>query len=116
MRSYNKAVILGRLGREPKNISNDDKCVVVFPVATNEKHVDKATGEVKEYTDWHSVVVYGKQGEACLDQLDKGDRVLVEGKMRVGIHKSEGEYKLPKVEIMAREVSFIDASGREEEE
>jgi single-strand DNA-binding protein len=80
----NRATIIGNLGQDPesRSLSNGGR-VVNFTVATNERWVDKSSGERKERTEWHRVVIFNdKLGELATRFLHKGDRALVEGELR----------------------------------
>lgn len=84
MSGVNKAIVVGFLGKDPevKTASNGHK-VATFSVATSETWRDKATGERKEKTEWHRVVVFAEALVKVAEQfLRKGSRVYVEGKMQ----------------------------------
>lgn len=84
MASVNKAILVGHLGRDPeiRRTSADDP-VATFRLATSETWKDKATGERKERTEWHSVVVFNENAcRAAEKYLKKGSRVYVEGQLQ----------------------------------
>jgi len=83
MSSTNKAILLGRLGKDPEVRSTQagTKCAN-FSVATSEKWKDKNTGEAKEKTEWHNVVVWGALASVCENYLKKGSQVYIEGKLQ----------------------------------
>jgi single-strand DNA-binding protein len=83
MSSLNKAMLIGHLGRDPevRYMPNGD-AVANVAVATSEQWKDKATGEKKEATEWHRVVVYGKLAEVIGQYLKKGSQVFFEGKIK----------------------------------
>ena len=81
--SVNKAIILGRLGRNPDvRVTKDGKKVVTLNVATSERWNDKGSGAKREVTEWHRVVIFSeglcRVAEAY---LSKGDQVYLEGKI-----------------------------------
>lgn len=83
MASVNKAIILGNLGRDPEvkyTAGGDAVCNIT--VATSESWKDKATGEKKEQTEWHSITFFGKLAEICGQYLKKGSSVYIEGSIR----------------------------------
>lgn len=82
MSSLNKALLIGRLGKDPelRHIPNGN-AVANFSVATFEKWTDKDTGEKKEKTVWHNIVVWGKLAEICHQYLKKGSLVYLEGRI-----------------------------------
>ena len=65
-RGLNKAILIGRLGKDPEiRYTQDGRAVANFSIATNEEWKDKNTGEKKERTEWHRIVAFGKLGEIC---------------------------------------------------
>jgi single-strand DNA-binding protein len=77
----NKAILVGRLGKDPESRTIDNGTMVVnFTVATSESYKDKS-GEKKEVTDWHNVVLWRGLAEVAAKYLHKGDLVYVEGKI-----------------------------------
>lgn len=80
---HNKATIIGRLGNDPEiRYTANQKAVANISVATTENWKDSQTGERKERTEWHRVVLFGKLAEIARDHLKKGALVLFEGSMR----------------------------------
>lgn len=83
MSSLNKACLLGHLGRDPeiKTFQSGDK-IANFSIATSEKWKDRNTGEYKEATAWHNIVVRGEGLVGIVEKyLKKGSKVYVEGKI-----------------------------------
>lgn len=81
--SVNKVILLGNLGRDPevKETRTGGK-IVTFSVATSESWKDKKTGERKEKTEWHNVVIYNEGlGKVAADFLKKGSKVYIEGSL-----------------------------------
>jgi single-strand DNA-binding protein len=83
MSSVNKAIIMGRLGKDPEiNRTNSGLMVAKFSVATSETWRDKQSGERKEKTDWHNIVVFNENLAKIAEQfLKKGSLVYLEGKI-----------------------------------
>jgi single-strand DNA-binding protein len=82
--SVNKVILVGNLGRDPeaRSFANGGK-VVKFSVATSETWNDRASGDRKEKTEWHNVVIYDdKIAEVAERYLKKGSKVYVEGQMQ----------------------------------
>lgn len=78
----NKAILIGRLGKDPDlsyTQSGTPRCR--FSIATSEKFTDNQ-GQKQERTEWHNIVVWGKQGEVCAKYLAKGRMVGIEGKIQ----------------------------------
>lgn len=82
MASLNKVQIIGHIGQDPeiRHTTNGDP-VCNLNVATTEKWRDKNTGEKREATEWHRVVIFGKAAEVAEKYLRKGSQVYVEGKI-----------------------------------
>ncbi|HGW4826542.1 TPA: single-stranded DNA-binding protein [Proteus mirabilis] len=82
-RGVNKAIIVGNLGDDPNvRYSPNGTAFANFSVATSETWKDKNTGEKRERTDWHNIVIQGKLAEVAGQYLKKGSQVYIEGKMR----------------------------------
>ncbi|HCI96770.1 MAG TPA: single-stranded DNA-binding protein [Providencia sp.] len=82
-KGVNKATILGHLGKDPEvRYSPSGTAFANFSVATSETWKDKNTGEKRERTDWHNIVIQGKLAEVAGQYLKKGSQVYIEGKMR----------------------------------
>ncbi|MDZ7824135.1 MAG: single-stranded DNA-binding protein [Ahrensia sp.] len=82
--SVNKVTLIGNLGADPdcKNTQNGD-LVVNLSIATSETWKDKATGERRERTEWHRVVIFNEQlAKVAQDYLKKGAKVYLEGAMQ----------------------------------
>jgi len=82
-RGVNKVIILGTLGQDPevRHMPNGG-AVANVSVATSESWNDKVTGEKKEQTEWHRVVIFGKLAEIAGEYLRKGSKVYFEGQLR----------------------------------
>ncbi|MGA6924383.1 MAG: single-stranded DNA-binding protein, partial [Desulfosarcina sp.] len=79
----NKVILVGNLGRDPEiRYTADGRPIANFPVATSETWTDKNSGEKREKTEWHRVVVFGKLAEICGEYLSKGRQVYLEGKLQ----------------------------------
>jgi single-strand DNA-binding protein len=108
MSGVNKAMLLGRLGSDPDlKYTPGGAAVAKFSMATTENWVDKS-GQRKEETTWHKVVVWDKMAENCARYLSKGRQVFVEGRIRVESwdDKTTGK-KTYATEIVATNVQFI---------
>lgn len=83
MAGVNKVIILGRLGKDPEvRFMPNGGAVANLAVATSEKWKDKQTGEQKEKTEWHRVVMFGKLAEIAGEYLKKGSNVYLEGQLQ----------------------------------
>lgn len=82
-RGLNKVQIIGNLGADPEvKFMPSGDAVCNLTVATSETWKDKQTGEQKEKTDWHRVVIFGKLAEIAGQYLKKGSKVYLEGKLQ----------------------------------
>ena len=102
MSSVNKATILGRLGAEPevRSLNNGSK-VVNLRIATSESWKDKDTGERKEKTEWHQVVIFNEGIAGIAEQyLKKGSQVYIEGKLQTRSWEDQSGQKKYTTEIV----------------
>lgn len=82
-RGINKVILVGSLGKAPEvRYMPNGGAVANLTMATSESWRDKATGETKEQTEWHRVVLFGKLAEVAGEYLRKGSQVYVEGALR----------------------------------
>jgi single-strand DNA-binding protein len=83
MASVNKVILVGNLGRDPEvRYTTSGTPVANFTMATTDRWNDQASGERKERTEWHRIVVWGKQAEIAGEYLRKGRQVYVEGSLQ----------------------------------
>ena len=82
--SVNKVILVGNLGKDPEvRVAQDGNKVVILSVATSEYWRDKTTGETKEKTEWHRVVIFNNHfSDICERLLKKGSKVYVEGQIQ----------------------------------
>ena len=81
--SVNKVVLIGNLGAEPESrVLTDGSPVCNIRLATSERWKDKVTGEPRELTEWHRVVLYRRLAEVATQYLHKGSQVYMEGRLR----------------------------------
>jgi len=114
MSSMNKAILMGNLGRDPevKQLNQQTK-VANFPIATQESWKDKQ-GEKQERTEWHQIDVFGKQAEMVEKYLQKGDSVLVEGKMQTDSWEDKEGNKKQRTKVRGLSVTFVSLKGKKE--
>lgn len=83
MSNLNKVILLGRAGRDPETrYTSAGSAIVNLSIATSETWKDKASGEKREATEWHSLVFYDRLAEIVGEYVRKGSLILVEGKLR----------------------------------
>ncbi|MFN2128056.1 MAG: single-stranded DNA-binding protein [Anaerolineales bacterium] len=79
---YHTIIIVGNLGRDPEmRYTSTGQAVTDFPVASNRRYTNNEGQQIDE-TTWFRVSVWGKQAESCNQYLNKGSRVLIEGRLR----------------------------------
>ncbi|WP_313411746.1 single-stranded DNA-binding protein [Atlantibacter hermannii] len=82
-KGVNKVIIVGNLGQDPEvRYMPNGGAVANMTLATSESWRDKQTGEMKEQTEWHRVVLFGKLAEVAGEYLRKGSQVYIEGQLR----------------------------------
>jgi len=116
-RGVNKAILLGRVGQEPKvGALPNGSAACNFSVATSEVWKDKQTGDKQERTEWHKVTVFGKLAEIAGSYVKKGDLVYVEGKLRTRKWNKDGVDHYA-TEIIADDIQFTgNSSSRTQDE
>ena len=109
--SVNKAILIGNLGKDPEvRFTSTGRAVARFPIATSEIWTD-AEGNRQERTEWHTIIVWGKQGETCGQYLAKGRQVFVEGSIRTRNYDDKNGNKRYVTEIIAQRVRFLGGGG-----
>lgn len=110
MAGLNKVMIIGHLGRDPEiRYSQQGTAVANFSVATSEKWTDKNTGQKQEKTEWHRVVVFGKQAETCEKYLTKGSQIYLEGRLQTRQWERDGQTHYT-TEIVVSSFQFLGGS------
>ncbi|MES3036335.1 MAG: single-stranded DNA-binding protein [Bdellovibrionota bacterium] len=111
MSGINKVMIMGRLGADPElKTVGQGQTVARLNIATSENWTDK-NGQKQERTEWHRVVVWGKQAENCGRYLSKGRQVFVEGKLQTRSWEDQQGQKKYSTEIVASAVQFIGGAS-----
>lgn len=108
MSSYQKVVVMGNLGQDPEvRFTQTGTCIANLSVATSEKWKDKQTGEQKEQTEWHRVVLFNRLGEIAGEYLQKGAKVLIEGQLRTRKWQAQDGSDRYSTEIVGREMKML---------
>ncbi len=107
MASVNKAIIVGHLGRDPEvRFTQSGQAMARFSVATTDTWMDRDNSR-QERTEWHNIVVWGKQAELCGQYLSKGRLVYIEGRIQTRkVEDKEGKERYF-TDINARQVTFL---------
>lgn len=110
MRGFNKAILIGNVSRDPElRYTLNKRAYVRFTVAVGFSWKDQ-NGELKENTDFISIVAWGPLAEFCGKYLKKGTGVLVEGRIQTGSYEAkDGTGKRYTTDILASTVQFIGA-------
>lgn len=115
--SVNKVILIGNLGRDPEvRHTQDGTAIVNLSVATSENWRDKASGERREKTEWHRVVIFNERlGEVAQKYLRKGSKVYLEGQLQTrkwtdqsGVEKYSTEVVLGRFK---GELTMLDGRG-----
>jgi single-strand DNA-binding protein len=111
MSGVNKVILVGRLGKEPevRNLENG-ATVANFTIATSESYKDRTTGEKKEITEWHNIVLWRGLAEVAQKYLHKGDLIYIEGKLRTRSWEKEGVTRYT-TEIVADNMTMLGSRG-----
>jgi len=111
MSGVNKVILVGRLGKDPevRNLENG-VTVTNFTVATSESYKDKTTGDKKEITEWHNIVLWRGLADVAAKYLHKGDMVYIEGKLRTRSWEKEGVTRYT-TEIVGDNMTMLSTKG-----
>ena len=113
MAGINKVLLLGNLGRDPELRSTPKGSKVLnFTMATSRRWKDRETEEVHDETDWHRIVVWGRQAEVLSEYLKKGSQVHVEGRIQTRSWSDNEGAKRYTTEIVASRIQML---GRPED-
>ena len=115
MASVNKVILLGNLGRDPETrYTTGGDAVTNLRIATSEQWKDKS-GEKQERTEWHTVVLFGRQAEIASEYLKKGRSVYIEGRLQTRKYTDKEGVEKYSTEIVADRMQLIgsarDAGG-----
>jgi len=112
MASLNKVLLIGNLGKDPEiRYTQGGQPVANFSLATNERWTDKTSGQPQERTEWHRIVVWGKQAENCGQYLKKGRSVYIEGRIQTREWTNKEGVKQYTTEVVANQVLFLGGKG-----
>ena len=109
MRGINKVILVGTLGRDPetKQFPNGGS-LTQFSMATSESWTDKNSGERKEQTEWHRVVLNNRLGEIAQQYLRKGSKVYIEGSLRTRKWTDQDGQERYTTEIRGDQMQMLD--------
>lgn len=108
MASVNKVILIGNLGRDPETrYTADGAAITNITIATSDRWKDKATGEMKEATEWHRVACFGRLAENVGEYTKKGRSVYVEGRLRTRKWQDKEGQDRYTTEVVADNVQFL---------
>ncbi len=112
--SLNKAMIIGNLGRDPEmRYTPNGQAVTQFTVAVNRNYNDQ-DGAWQEETEWFRVVVFGPQAERAAENLRKGGKVYVEGRLQTRQWEDREGQKRYTTELVAQQVTNLERRQRDD--
>lgn len=110
--NLNKVMLIGRLGRDPEiRYTKDRQPVTNLRIATSEQWNDKE-GQRQERTEWHTVVLWGRQAEIASEYLQKGRLVYVEGRLETRKWQDQSGADRYSTEIRAQNFQMLDSGDR----
>jgi single-strand DNA-binding protein len=111
-RGVNRVFLIGHLGADPDTrYMPSGKAVTNIRIATSEQWKDRQTGDAKERTEWHSVVMYDKLGEIAAEYLRKGSQCYIEGKLRTRKWQDKEGKDRYTTEIIADQMQMLGGRG-----
>jgi len=117
MRGVNKVILVGTLGRDPetKTFPNGGS-LTQFSIATSESWTDKTSGERKEQTEWHRIVLHNRLGEIAQQYLRKGSKVYIEGSLRTRQWTDQNGQERYTTEIRGEQMQMLDSNRQQGEQ
>ncbi len=111
MSGVNKVILVGRLGKDPEVRHLENGATVAnFSLATSETYKDRQTGERREQTEWHNVVLWRGLAEVVEKYVKKGDMIYVEGKLRTRSWEKDGVTRYT-TEVVGDNMTMLGGGG-----
>lgn len=119
MSSINRVILIGHLGAEPESrVFSDGTSVCNLRLATTDRWRDRASGEQRESTEWHRVVLFRRQAEIAVEYLRKGSLVYIEGRLRTrkwtdksGVDRYSTEVEAEEMKMLGKRVDTSSPTG-----
>ena len=110
MRGINKVILVGTLGKDPetKTFANGGS-LTQFSIATSESWTDKNTGEKKDQTEWHNIVLQNRLGEIAQQYLKKGSKVYIEGSLNTRKWTDQNGQERYTTQINGSQLQMLDS-------
>lgn len=116
MAGVNKVIIVGNLGNEPEmRTMPNGEAIANISVATSESWRDKNTGENREITEWHRIVLFRRLGEIAGEYLHKGSKVYIEGKLKTRKWQDQNGQDRYSTEIIADQLQMLDSRAERQQ-
>lgn len=111
-RGVNKVILLGNLGADPEKRETPNGVTVTnLRLATSEQWTDKNSGEKRENTEWHRVVMFGRLADIAAQYLSKGSQVYIEGRIQTRKWQDQSGNDRYSTEIIANDMQLIGGRG-----
>jgi len=112
--SVNKVILIGNLGKDPeiRTLENGTK-LARFSIATSESYPDKVTGERKEITDWHNIVIWRGLADVVEKYVRKGMKVYIEGKLKTRSWQDEAGATKYATEVVADNMTMLTSRNEQ---
>ena len=111
-RGINKVILVGNLGRDPEiRYTQGGDPIASFSVATSESWKDRNTGDTRENTEWHRVVMFRGLAKVAEDWLRKGQQVYIEGRLQTRKWQDQSGQDRWSTEIVANEMQMLGGRG-----
>ena len=112
MRGVNKVILVGTLGKDPetKTFANGGS-LTQFSIATSESWIDKNSGERKEQTEWHNIVLQNRLGEIAQQYLKKGSKVYIEGSLNTRKWTDQNGQERYTTQIKGSQLQMLDSAN-----
>ena len=112
-RGINKVILIGHLGQDPEvRALPSGSSIANLRIATTESWKDKQSGEFKEQTEWHTVVLFGRTAEVAAEYLKKGWQVFIEGRLRTRKWQDKEGRDRYSTEIVGSDMQMLGGRGQ----
>lgn len=109
----NRAELIGRLGRDPDlRYTQEGKAIAHLALATTDAFKDLASGKKKEHTEWHRVVLFGRQAEIAGEYLKKGSLAYVDGRLRTRRWKNKEGIEISTTELVGSSLTLLERAPK----
>jgi single-strand DNA-binding protein len=112
-RGINKVILIGHLGQDPEvRALPSGSSIANLRIATTESWKDKSSGEFKEQTEWHTVVLFGRTAEVAAEYLKKGSQVYIEGRLRTRKWQDKTGNDRYSTEVVGNDMQMLGGRGQ----